>query len=237
MKIAAIVPAYNEEKSITAVVNDILQTAQSQSLSITVIVVNDCSLDSTSDIISKLNCVALNLPVNLGIGGAVQTGFKYAFENGFDYAIQIDGDGQHPASEIPKLINAAKENNLDVVIGSRFISKEGFQSSAIRRFGINYFKWLNRFLVGITINDSTSGLRLINKKALEIVSEYYPDEYPEPEAIILYSSNKLKIGEVSVSMRERQGGISSISATSSIYYMFKVTLAIFYTFIRIKFKK
>lgn len=237
MKIAAIVPAYNEEKSITAVVNDILQTAQSQSLSITVIVVNDCSLDSTSEIISKLNCVALNLPVNLGIGGAVQTGFKYAFENGFDYAIQIDGDGQHPASEISKLINAAKENNLDVVIGSRFISKEGFQSSAIRRFGINYFKWLNRFLVGITINDSTSGLRLINKKTLELVSEYYPDEYPEPEAIILYSLHKLKIGEVSVSMRERQGGISSIGATSSIYYMFKVTLAIFYTFIRIKFKK
>lgn len=237
MKIAAIVPAYNEEKSITAVVNDILQTAQSQSLSITVIVVNDCSLDSTSEIISKLNCVALNLPVNLGIGGAVQTGFKYAFENGFDYAIQIDGDGQHPASEIPKLINAAKENNLDVVIGSRFISKEGFQSSAIRRFGINYFKWLNRFLVGITINDSTSGLRLINKKTLEIVSEYYPDEYPEPEAIILYSLNKLKIGEVSVNMKERQGGVSSISSVSSIYYMFKVTLAIIYTFIRIKFKK
>lgn len=237
MKIAAIVPAYNEEKAITAVVNDILQTAQSQNLSITVIVVNDCSVDSTSEIISKLNCVALNLPVNLGIGGAVQTGFKYAFENGFDYAIQIDGDGQHPASEIPKLINAAKENNLDVVIGSRFISKEGFQSSAIRRFGINYFKWLNRFLVGITINDSTSGLRLINKRTLEIVSEYYPDEYPEPEAIILYSLNKLKIGEVSVNMKERQGGVSSISSVSSIYYMFKVTLAIIYTFIRIKFKK
>lgn len=237
MKIAAIVPAYNEEKAITAVVNDILQTAQSQNLSITVIVVNDCSVDATSEIISKLNCVALNLPVNLGIGGAVQTGFKYAFENGFDYAIQIDGDGQHPASEIPKLINAANQNNLDVVIGSRFMSKEGFQSSAIRRFGINYFKWLNRFLVGITINDSTSGLRLINKRTLEIVSEYYPDEYPEPEAIILYSLNKLKVGEVSVNMKERQGGVSSIGALSSIYYMFKVTLAIIYTFIRIKFKK
>lgn len=237
IKIAAIVPAYNEEKAITAVVNDILQTSQSQNLSITVIVVNDCSLDSTSEIISKLNCIALNLPVNLGIGGAVQTGFKYAFENGFDYAIQIDGDGQHPASEIPKLINAVKENNLDVVIGSRFISKEGFQSSAIRRFGINYFKWLNRFLVGVTINDSTSGFRLINKKTLEIVSDYYPDEYPEPEAIILYSLNKLSIGEVSVTMKERQGGVSSIGASSSIYYMLKVTLAIFYTFIRIKFKK
>ena len=237
MKIAAIVPAYNEEKAITAVVNDILQTAQSQNLSITVIVVNDCSKDTTSEIISKLKCVSLNLPVNLGIGGAVQTGFKYAFENGFDYAIQIDGDGQHPASEIVKLINAAKENNLDVVIGSRFMSKEGFQSSAIRRFGINYFKWLNRFLVGITINDSTSGLRLINKRTLEIVSEYYPDEYPEPEAIILYSLNKLKVGEVSVNMKERQGGVSSIGTLSSIYYMFKVTLAIIYTFIRIKFKK
>lgn len=237
MKIAAIVPAYNEEKAITAVVNDILQTAQSQNLLITVIVVNDCSKDSTSEIISKLNCIALDLPVNLGIGGAVQTGFKYAFENGFDYAIQIDGDGQHPASEIPKLISAAKENNLDVVIGSRFISKEGFQSSVVRRMGINYFKWLNRFLVGVTVNDSTSGFRLINKKVLEIVSDYYPDEYPEPEAIILYSLNKFKIGEVSVSMRERQGGVSSIGAVSSVYYMFKVSLAIFYTFIRIKFKK
>ena len=236
-KIAAIVPAYNEEKAITAVVNDILQIAQSQNLSITVIVVNDCSVDTTSEIISKLNCVALNLPINLGIGGAVQTGFKYAFEKGFDYAIQIDGDGQHPASEISKLINAANENNFDVVIGSRFMSKEGFQSSAIRRFGINYFKWLNRFFAGITINDSTSGLRLINKKTLEIVSEYYPDEYPEPEAIILYSLNKLKIGEVAVNMKERQGGVSSIGAISSVYYMFKVTLAIIYTFIRIKFKK
>lgn len=237
MKIATIVPAYNEEKAIANVVSDILSVAQSQNLFITVIVVNDCSIDSTSEIISKLNCVALNLPVNLGIGGAVQTGFKYAFENGFDYAIQIDGDGQHPATEIPKLINAVKENNLDVVVGSRFISKEGFQSSAMRRFGINYFKWLNRFLVGVTINDSTSGFRLINKKALEIVSDYYPDEYPEPEAIILYSLNKLKIGEVSVTMKERQGGVSSIGTTSSIYYMLKVTLAIFYTFIRIKFKK
>lgn len=236
-KIAAIVPAYNEEKAIAAVVDDINSIAKSQNLLITVVVINDCSTDSTAEIISKLNCVALHLPVNLGIGGAVQTGFRYAFENDFDYAIQIDGDGQHPASEISKLISAASENNLDVVIGSRFISKEGFQSSAARRAGINYFKWLNRFLVGVTVSDSTSGFRLINKKALAIVSDYYPDEYPEPEAIILYSLNHLKIGEVSVTMKERQGGVSSIGFVSSIYYMFKVSLAIFYTFIRIKFKK
>lgn len=237
MKIAAIVPAYNEENSIAAVVEDILQLASAQKLLITVVVVNDCSKDATSDIISKLNCVALHLPVNLGIGGAVQTGFKYAVENGFDCAIQIDGDGQHPASEIPKLIRAAQEQQLDVVIGSRFISKSGFQSSATRRLGINYFKWLNRFLVGVLINDSTSGFRLINKKTLEIVSENYPDEYPEPEAIILYALQHLKIGEVAVQMKERQGGTSSIGAFSSIYYMFKVSLAIMYTFIRIKFKK
>ena len=237
IKIAAIVPAYNEEKAIAAVVDDINALAKAEGFNISVVVVNDCSKDATSEIISKLNCVALNLPVNLGIGGAVQTGFKYAYENGFDYAIQIDGDGQHPASEISKLVNLISENNFDVVIGSRFLSKEGFQSSAMRRFGINYFKWLNRFLVGVTINDSTSGFRIINKKALEIVSENYPDEYPEPEAIILYSLNKLKIGEVPVTMKERQGGVSSIGRASSIYYMFKVSLAIIYTFIRIKFKK
>lgn len=237
MKIAVIVPAYNEEKSISAVVEDILHVAHSQKLLVTVVVVNDCSKDATSEIISKLNCVALDLPINLGIGGAVQTGFKFAFENGFDFTIQIDGDGQHPASEIPKLISAAEEQDMDVVIGSRFISKIGFQSSAVRRIGINYFKWLNRLMVGVKIFDSTSGFRLINNKALAIVSEYYPDEYPEPESIILYSLKHLKIGEVPVNMKERQGGVSSIGRLSSIYYMFKVSLAIIYTFIRIKFKK
>jgi glycosyltransferase involved in cell wall biosynthesis len=237
MKIAAIIPAYNEEKAIAAVVADIKNIAKEKQLHIDAIVVNDCSKDTTSEVISKLNCIALNLPINLGIGGAVQTGFKYAFENNYDYAIQVDGDGQHPASEIPIILKKAIEENADVVIGSRFISNDGFQSSAIRRFGINYFKWLNRILVGVIVNDSTSGFRMINKKVLELVSEYYPDEYPEPEAVILYSLNHFKILEVQVTMKERQGGVSSIGALSSIYYMFKVTLAIVYTFIRIKFRK
>ncbi len=236
-RIAAIVPAYNEETAISAVVNDINSLAISNQLLIDVIVVNDCSKDSTAEIISKLNCIALNLPINLGIGGAVQTGFRYAFENGYDYAVQIDGDGQHPASEIPKIVNLAVTGGFDVVIGSRFISNQGFQSSAMRRIGINYFKWLNRMLVGTVINDSTSGFRLINRKVLESVVEYYPDEYPEPEAIIIYSLNNFKIGEVSVTMKERQGGVSSIGTFASIYYMFKVTLAIIFTFTKIKFKK
>jgi len=236
-KIAAIVPAYNEEKAIAAVVNNINQIAQSNNLSIDVIVVNDCSKDNTENIISSLCCIAINLPINLGIGGAVQTGFKYAFENNYDYAIQIDGDGQHPAEEIPKLLNAAKENNYDVVIGSRFITKEGFQSSALRRTGITIFKRLNKFLTGVIIYDSTSGFRLINKKVLAQVNEYYPDEYPEPESIIIYALNNFKIGEVQVEMKERQGGVSSIGFTSSIYYMIKVSLAIIFTFIRIKFSR
>lgn len=237
MKIAIIVPAYNEEKAISAVVEDMNTVAKEHGLNLSVVVVNDCSKDSTSKIISDLNCVAINLPVNLGIGGAVQTGFKYAFQNGFDYAVQADGDGQHPASEIPKLIKAALEKNADVVIGSRFIVNEGFQSSALRRFGINYFKKLNKMLVGVSVNDSTSGFRLINKKVLKVVSEYYPDEYPEPEAIILYSLSGFRIVEVPVTMKERQGGVSSIGGSSSVYYMFKVSLAIIYTFIRIRFRK
>ena len=237
MKIAIIVPAYNEENAIAAVVDDINTIAKEHQLDLTAVVVNDCSKDSTSEVISTLNCIALNLPVNLGIGGAVQTGFKYAFENDYDYAIQVDGDGQHPASEIPKLLKKAIDENADVVIGSRFIDKEGFQSSAMRRFGINYFKRLNKLLVGVVVNDSTSGFRMINKKVLTLVSEFYPDEYPEPEAIIIYSLSGFKISEVAVTMRERQGGVSSIGMFSSVYYMFKVSLAILYTFIRMKFRK
>jgi glycosyltransferase involved in cell wall biosynthesis len=237
IRIAVIIPAYNEEKSITGVVQDINTMAALENAVLRPVVVNDCSKDSTGKIIAGLNCVALNLPVNLGIGGAVQTGFKYAHAHGFDYAIQVDGDGQHPAAEIPKLVNAAMEQNADVVIGSRFLEKEGFQSSALRRSGIVFFKRLNKMLTGVTINDSTSGFRLLNKKALRIVSDYYPDEYPEPEAIILYSLNGLKIAEVPVTMKERQGGVSSIGGASSVYYMFKVSLAILYTFIRIKFNK
>lgn len=231
-KIAVIVPAFNEQDSITDVVNTLRDVAAKYMLPIEVIVVNDCSTDATPHIIDKLPCTALHLPINLGIGGAVQTGFKYAFENGFDYAIQIDGDGQHPSEEIPKLLQLLQKNNWNVVIGSRFISNEGFQSTLFRRIGIAHFRYLNKLLVGIDIKDSTSGFRLLDRKALELVSQYYPDEYPEPEAIIMYAKNKLKIGEVPVVMRERQGGFSSIGGTQSIYYMFKVTLAVIFSFIK-----
>ncbi|MBC7862380.1 MAG: glycosyltransferase family 2 protein [Bacteroidia bacterium] len=232
MKIAAVIPAYNEENSIAGVVAEINAISKKCGIEIIAVVVNDCSKDRTAEIIDVVDCVALHLPVNLGIGGAVQTGFKYAFDNDFDFAVQVDGDGQHPAEFIPLLSDHLKKNSLDVVIGSRYLDKKGFQSSMIRRTGIKYFKWLNKLFTGIEIHDSTSGFRMMNRRALEIVYEYYPDEYPEPEAIILFSKRGLKIGEVAVEMRERQGGVSSINSFSAVYYMFKVSLAIFFTFMR-----
>lgn len=236
-KLAVVVPAYNEEESISSVVNELNLAAKKNNLELVVVVVNDCSTDATSDKLSSLDCIVLNLPVNLGIGGAVQTGFKYAYSNGYDFAFQVDGDGQHPAEELPKLIQAQQANGWNITIGSRFIEKTGFQSSSLRRTGINYFKHLIKFLTGLRITDTTSGFRMIDRQALEIVCDYYPDEYPEPEAIILYSRNHLKIGEVPVNMRERQGGVSSIGKRASVYYMFKVTLSIIFTFIKINYRR
>jgi glycosyltransferase involved in cell wall biosynthesis len=236
IRIAAIVPAYNEQSAISSVVAELNNVVLPEGFSLTPVVVNDCSTDNTSDIISGLNCVALDLPVNLGIGGAVQTGFRYAFENNYDYAVQVDGDGQHPPDAIPSLLKLAVYEGADVVIGSRFLSREGFQSSALRRFGIRYFFWLNKMLTGTRILDSTSGFRLLNRKTLAFVAEDYPDEYPEPESIVVYSAMGLKISETPVVMKERQGGVSSIGGFASVYYMLKVTLAILFTYIRMKFK-
>ena len=234
-KIAIVIPAFNEQDTIAEVVSGVNALNTSENMHFDAVVINDCSTDNTSIIAEKLNCILLDLPINLGIGGAVQTGFKFAFENNYDYAIQVDGDGQHSPAEIPKLINAITQNEYDV-IGSRFINKEGFQSSFSRRIGIIFFKYLILFYCRLEITDSTSGFRLLNKKALALVSEYYPDEYPEPESIILFYKNNLKIGEVAVEMRERQGGRSSIRAFNSLYYMVKVSIAIFFTFIRSKIK-
>ena len=233
VKIAAIIPAFNEEKAIAEVVNGIKSLEQTDGLIIDVIVVNDCSTDRTSAIASCLDCVVLNLPVNLGIGGAVQTGFKYAYKHGYEIALQVDGDGQHPPEEIPKLLQALEEEGADVVIGSRFIEGIGYRSSFLRRVGIYYFMVLNELTARVRITDSTSGFRALSRKALVNVDDYYPDQYPEPEAIILYALNGLKIKETPVKMKERHGGRSSISAIASIYYLSKVTFAMFFTYMRL----
>lgn len=235
LKVALIIPCFNEEETLLQLYNELKATPFPEELSVVPVFINDCSTDTTKQLFTDHRINFIDLPVNLGIGGAVQTGYKYALRHGFDIAVQMDGDGQHPPGELQKILDPIAKGLCDVVIGSRYITKEGFQSSTLRRAGINYFKWLNKKLVGITVFDSTSGYRALNKKALELVSDYYPDEYPEPEAIILYALNHLTIKEVPVTMRERQGGQSSIRTYKTIYYMFKVTLGTIFLYIRLKF--
>ncbi len=232
-KVAVIIPCYNEQEAIESVINEI-KSKKFDAFDLTIIAVNDCSKDNTLHILQSLNVTILNLPINLGIGGAVQTGYKYALKNKFDVAIQLDGDGQHPVDQIEKIVKPILEQVCDVAIGSRFIHYKGFQSSFLRRIGIVYIQYLNRFLIGLNITDSTSGFRAINAEALKLVCKYYPDEYPEPEAIILFSLNKLTILEVPVIMKERQGGVSSIRSFKTIYYMAKVTLANICLYLRLK---
>jgi hypothetical protein len=235
VKVLIVIPCYNEQGNIGRVLKS-LAAVSMPGLSITALPVNDCSKDGTlEEIKASGHRDYINLPINLGIGGAVQSGFKYAYKNGFDIALQFDGDGQHPVEFLEDLIRPLIANECDVVIGSRFLTREGFQSSTMRRFGINYFKHLNKLLMGITVTDSTSGYRALNKKAIALACAYYPDTYPEPEAIALYHLNMLKIKEIPVVMKEREAGKSSIGTFSSVYYMMKVTLGILFIFVRLKF--
>jgi glycosyltransferase involved in cell wall biosynthesis len=233
IKVAVVIPAYNEEASIEAVVYKV-NSLNKGGIRFEPIVVNDASADDTAKIASDLDCTLIDLPVNLGIGGAVQSGYIYAFENRFDYAIQVDGDGQHPIEQIPLVLQHMQENNADVVIGSRFITNEGFQSTWMRRLGIRYLQFVIRFLTRKTITDATSGFRMFNHKVLALVSETYPDEYPEPESMIMFLRKGMKVEEVAVHMSERQGGVSSIRYFNQLYYFFKVSLAMIYTYLKTK---
>lgn len=222
MKKIIIIPAYNEEENIERTVNAIQKSAQGFDY----VIINDCSTDSTRKICEEKGFNIVNLPINLGIGGAVQTGYKYAYENGYDVAVQVDGDGQHDPEFLNTMAKYLVEHQVDMVIGSRFIEKKGFQSSITRRMGIKFFSGLIKILTGKTITDPTSGLRMIGRNVMEIFSRDYPRDYPEPESIVAVLRKNMKIEEIPVVMLERQGGVSSISPKKSIYYMIKVTLAI-----------
>ncbi|MCD8346661.1 MAG: glycosyltransferase family 2 protein [Lachnospiraceae bacterium] len=223
MKKLIIIPAYNEQESILDTVRDVEKNAPEFDY----VVVNDCSKDDTLKICREHHIHVLDLPINLGIGGAVQTGYLYAYRNGYDIAAQIDGDGQHDASYLGMMADELVSEDLDMVIGSRFIDNEGFQSSWIRRSGIHFFTMLMRVLFGKTITDATSGMRLCNRRTMELFIRDYPRDYPEPETVARLLRHKYKVKEVPVKMRERSGGVSSISPRKSVYYMVKVTLAIF----------
>ena len=224
MKKLVIIPAFNESGSILRAVQDIKEHAPGFDY----VVINDCSTDDTLQVCQKNGLNHVNLSVNLGIGGAVQTGYLYGCQNHYDVAVQFDGDGQHDAAYLEQMSEEMVRTGSDMVIGPRFIEKEGFQSSGLRRVGIRYFSTLIRLVTGARVTDPTSGMRMVNRDVMKI----YAKDYPEPESVVAILRKKKKVTELPVIMREREGGTSSIAGPKSAYYMIKVTLAIFMEILR-----
>lgn len=223
MKKLVIIPAYNEAENLETVVTDI----QLHAPTFDYIIVNDCSIDHTRYLCEEKGYPVLHLPYNLGIGGAVQAGYLFAEKYDYDLAVQFDGDGQHDASYLDSLVDAQLESGADMIIGSRFIDKQGFQSTRMRKLGITFLSSLIALLCQRRIYDVTSGMRLVNRQVIQDFCTYYPSDYPEPETLALILRRGYKVMEIPVKMRARKRGRSSITPLRSIYYMVKVTLAIF----------
>ncbi len=222
MKTLIIIPAYNEQDNILNTLADIRMNCPDMDY----VVINDCSRDDTERLLRENGERFVSLPCNLGIGGGVQTGYKYAREHGYDIAIQFDGDGQHEAKYLHDLVAPIASGRADIAIGSRFIRKEGFQSTGLRRAGIGFLSRLIRLICGVRVLDVTSGMRAVNRRFIEQYAREYAQDYPEPEAIVAAALKGARIEEVPVQMRERQGGSSSINPLRSVYYMIKVSLAL-----------
>ncbi len=222
MKILIIIPAYNESENIEQVIRNL----KDKNPEVDYVIINDCSKDNTREICKENGFNTVSLPVNLGIGGGVQTGYLYAYQNGYDIAIQRDGDGQHNPAYIPDVVEPIIKGEADIVIGSRFVTNEGFQSTGLRRFGILLLSTVIRICSGVVVKDVTSGFRAINRTYIEFYADNYAQDYPEPEAIVAAAVQGCRIKEVPVIMEERQGGTSSITALKSVYYMLKVSMAI-----------
>lgn len=222
-KILVIVPAYNEEKSLPGVLRDLRENAGTAD----VLVIDDGSSDDTACVAQEMRAKVLRLPYNLGIGGAVQAGYLYAAQHGYDVAIQFDGDGQHCAGEIGKLLRPMVRDAADLVVGSRFLQGGEYKSPIFRKTGIWIFSLLLSRILGMRVTDTTSGFRAANAKVIAYFSRHYPDDYPEVEALVLLHKAGFKITEVPILMQERTGGRSSITAMRSVYYMVKVLLAVF----------
>jgi len=217
-----IIPAFNESDSILALIDEIKLKAPDFDY----IIIDDGSTDNTFELCMQNSLNAIRLPVNLGIGGAVQTGYLYAKRKGYDIAVQLDGDGQHDPDYLNELIAPIIENKADCTVGGRYINKQGFQSSKMRQFGIQWLSFFIRLTCGAKVADVTSGFRASNTKVINSFCEYYPHDYPEPEAICFLFKQGFKLKEVAVKMRERRVGKSSIRLLRPAYYMLKVTLAI-----------
>ena len=219
----AIVPAYNEERNIGRVVDEL----RAFDPGLDIVVVSDGSVDGTAENAELAGARVLRLPYNLGIGGAVQTGFKYAWQEGYELAVRCDGDGQHVPDELPKVIQPVAAGQADIAVGSRFVGGDGYRSSASRRVGIRLLATIVSAIARQRVTDTTSGFQALNRRALELFAADYPHDYPEVEGMVMTIKHRLRLVEVPVQMREREHGRSSITALRSIYYMVKVLIALF----------
>jgi glycosyltransferase involved in cell wall biosynthesis len=219
----AIIPAYNEEGSLGIVLEEI----HAAEPDLEIVVIDDASTDSTVRVAAEAGVAVVRLPFNVGIGGAVQTGYQYALEHGFELAIQVDGDGQHDPSEIGRVLEPILDGRADLVVGTRFVEGGGYRGTRLRRIGIRIFAGVVSLMVGQRVSDTTSGFRAVNRKALRLFAAEYPHDYPEVESIVLLSRYGLRMLEVPVQMRVREAGNSSITALRAAYYMIKVLLALF----------
>lgn len=228
MKVLVIVPAYNEEESIAKVVKEI----KSKNKDVDVVVVNDGSKDRTVEEAKKTEAIVIDLPCNLGIGGAVQTGYLYAYKNNYDVAIQIDGDGQHNPSYIKKMVEIIEKGKADIVVGSRFVEKTSYKQTFMRGLGNKILSFIIMMFTGKKIYDTTSGYRAVNKDIIKRFALSYPYDYPEPDTNLQLILNKKKLLEIPVEMRQRTTGKSFASPLKSVQYMVKVSLALFIARIR-----
>jgi glycosyltransferase involved in cell wall biosynthesis len=222
-RVVAIVPAWNEAGAIAAVIAEVGSVGSA----IEIVVVDDASTDDTAAIAERGGATVLRLPFNVGIGGAVQTGFRYALEQGYERAVRLDGDGQHDASQIPKILAPIEAGAADLVIGSRFVDAGGgYRPPFARRMGIRVFARLVSVLGGQRVTDTTSGFVALDRAGIELFAAQYPHDYPEVEATLVALRSGLRLVQVQVEMRERASGSSSITFLRSLYYIVKVTLAL-----------
>jgi glycosyltransferase involved in cell wall biosynthesis len=225
---AAIVPAFNEEASIGRVIDELRRFDPG----LEIVVVDDGSIDHTAAVARRRGAHVLRLPFNLGIGGAVQTGFRYAWEKGFDIAVRVDGDGQHDAAQLDAVLEPVLAGEADIAVGSRFAGRDGYRSSRSRRVGIRLLAWIVSALVRQRVTDTTSGFQAVNRLGIKLFAADYPHDYPEVEATVMLFKHRLRLREVPVAMRRRETGRSSITAVHSVYYMVKVLLALFVAIFR-----
>jgi glycosyltransferase involved in cell wall biosynthesis len=224
----AIVPAFNEEASVTRVIDEL----RAFDPELEIVVVDDGSTDRTTEVARNRGAHVVRLPFNLGIGGAVQTGFRYAWEHGFDVAVRVDGDGQHDPGELGAVLEPVLAGEVDVAVGSRFIGGAGYRSSRPRRIGIRLLAACVSALTRQRITDPTSGFQAANRLGIRLFAADYPHDYPEAEATVMVFKHRLRLKEVPVAMRARERGRSSITTLRSVYYMVKVLLAIFVALFR-----